>query len=397
MKSTVGTMTIGVRAPIIRKGDLLPQIVAKSVIDASNELKLPIEKGDIICITESVVARSEGNYVSVDDVAADIREKYGDAKIALIHPILSRNHFAMCLKGICRGARNGGVVLVLSLPSDEVGNHLISLDEYTEAGFDYKKCITEKEFRKFFPKLSHEFTGVDYISYYKSIAEAEGCRMEVIFSNDPASAMYYTKSFLACDIHSRERTKRLLRKLGAYCVYGLDDICSTPNVTTGYNKLYGLLGSNMANSEQLKLMPKQAEYVVNTLQYLIYDKTKVSVDVLVYGNGAFKDPVGQIWELADPVIGVAYTNGLRGRPNELKLKALADGKFADLKGEELNKAIQEEIKAKERNLKGKMASEGTTPRRLTDLLGSLADLTSGSGDKGTPIVWIKGYFKNYAD
>lgn len=396
MGSYVGTMSIGVRAPIIREGDMLPHIVAESVINASRQLKVPIENGDVIAVTESVVARAEGNYVTVDDIANDICEKYGDAKIALIHPILSRNRFAMCLKGICRGAK-GGVVLVLSLPSDEVGNHLITNQQYHEAGFDKFALVEEKDFRKKVGKIQHEFTGVDYVEYYKSIAKAEKCKMEVVFTNNPLNVFHYTKNILCCDIHTRAQTKRTFARAGALKVYGLDDICSTPNLKTGYNPKYGLLGSNKANEERLKLLPKNPEYVVSTLQYLIYDKVQKNIEVLVYGDGAFKDPVGKIWELADPVVGVAYSHGLRGRPNELKLKALADGKFADLNGDALKDAVIAEIKGKGKNLVGDMASQGTTPRQITDLLGSLADLTSGSGDKGTPIVWIKGYFKNYAD
>ena len=396
MGNAVGTMSIGVRAPIIRKGDRLADIVAESVISASKELKLPIEDGDVIAVTESVVARAEGNYVSVDEVARDVEEKFRSSKIALIHPILSRNRFAMCLKGICRGAK-GGVIIVLSLPSDEVGNHLITKEQYISSGFDKKSVITEKEFRKRFPAVWHEFTGVDYIEYYKSIAKEEKCKVEVLFSNNPVAILEYTKYFIACDIHTREETKRILRQSGAYAVHGLDDICSKPTVTTGFNAKYGLLGSNRANEEQLKLLPRNAHYIVSRVQDLIYEKLQKNVEVLVYGDGAFKDPVGKIWELADPVVGVAYSKGLKGRPNELKLKALADDNFAHLSGEELKEAIKAEIKKKEGNLTGKMASEGTTPRQITDLLGSLADLTSGSGDKGTPIVWIKGYFRNYAD
>ncbi len=396
MENFVGTMSIGVRAPIIRKGDDLAQIVAQSVCSASKQLGLAIEEGDVIAVTESVVARAEGNYVSVDDVAKDIEERYGDSKIALIHPILSRNRFAMCLKGICRGAK-GGVIIVLSLPADEVGNHLISDYDYINSGFSEKPYVTEAEFREKFPKISHEFTGIDYIEYYRSIAEAENCSVEFLFTNDIKQVLNFTKHILTCDIHTREFSKQIFKANGALTVFGLDDICSNQNTQTGYNSNFGLLGSNRANEEQLKLLPKNAEKLVEQIQKHIYDLENKKVEVLVYGDGAFKDPVGHIWELADPVVGVAYSDGLKGRPNELKLKALADDKFAALSGDELREAIQKEIKEKDKQLIGKMASEGTTPRQITDLIGSLADLTSGSGDKGTPIVWVKGYFKNYAD
>ncbi len=396
MSKAVGTMAIGVRAPIIRENDNLPQIVAESVANASKELKIPVEHGDIICVTESVVARSEGNYVSVDDIALDVASKFGTSKVAVVHPILSRNRFAMCFKGICRGAR-GGVILVLSLPCDEVGNHLISEDDYYNSGLAEKTIVSEKEFRKQFHKITHEFTGVDYVEYYKSIARQENCEIEVYFTNDLTGIVHLSRNILTCDIHTRFRSKSIFHHAGALKVYGLDEICSSPNRETGYNPKYGLLGSNKANEELLKLMPRNAEYVVSTVQYLLYMKYNISVDVLVYGDGAFKDPVGKIWELADPVVGVAYSKSLSGRPNELKLKALADGKFANLDGKELEEAIKQEIKAKEKNLTGRMESQGTTPRQISDLLGSLADLVSGSGDKGTPIVWIKGYFKNYSD
>ena len=396
MSSSIGTISIGVRAPIIRQGDKLPQIVVDSVMKASKQTGLKIDDGDVIAVTESVVARSEGNYVSVNNIANDVANKFGEAKIALIHPILSRNRFAMCLKGICRGAK-GGVILVLSVPADEVGNHLISDEEYRESGLDMVDFVSEKDFRKIFKTTSHKFTGVDYIEYYKSIAKAEHCKMDVIISNKPTCVLEHTKHVICCDIHTRRQTKKDFRDAGAYTVYGLDDICSTPNVITGFNSSYGLLGSNKADEERLKLLPRNAEYIVLTVQNLIYERLQKNVEVLVYGDGAFKDPVGKIWELADPVVGVAYSQGLRGRPNELKLKNLADEKFAKLSGEELKSAMIQEIKEKNKDLVGKMSSQGTTPRQYTDLLGSLADLTSGSGDKGTPIVWIKNYFKNYSD
>ncbi len=395
MKDLLGTISMGVRAPIFREGDDIAEITANCILEASKAHSIPIDDKDVVAVTESVVARCEGNYVTVDEVAADVASKFGTDKIGVIFPILSRNRFAMCFKGICRGAK-GGVVLMLSLPSDEVGNHLVDDADYFNANLG-NKVIEEEEYRQIFGYKKHEFTGVDYVEYYKELAAAEGCEIKVVFNNNPSAILDYTNSVLYCDIHTRERTKQILLSKGAK-VYGLDSICAAPSAEgKGCNSQYGLLGSNKADEERLKLFPKSGESVVKKVQEIIYNATGKTVEVLVYGDGAFKDPVGKIWELADPVVSPAYTPGLAGRPNELKLKALADGKFADLSGEELKKAITDSIKEKGDNLVGSMASQGTTPRQITDLLGSLSDLTSGSGDKGTPIVWIKGYFKTYAD
>ena len=395
MYEFLGTISMGVRAPIVRQGNDIAEIAAKSVLKASETSSIPIDDKDVIAITESVVARAEGNYVTVDNIAEDIYERFGNAKIGVIFPILSRNRFAMCFKGICRGAKNG-VVLMLSLPADEVGNHLVSDEEFLrKASTD--AVLTEDEYRERFGFIKHEFTGIDYVEYYKSIAEKEGCSITVIFSNDPLQMLSYTNNVLVCDIHTRHRTKQLLSGYSAN-IYGLDDICIKPHAdTAGYNAEYGLLGSNKADEERLKLFPRTGKEVVERVQKLIYQMTGKKVEVMVYGDGAFKDPVGKIWELADPVVSPAFTEGLIGRPNELKLKALADGEFVSLSGDELKEAITKSIKAKNESLIGSMSSQGTTPRQITDLLGSLSDLTSGSGDKGTPIVWIKNYFKNYAD
>ena len=395
MKDLLGTISMGVRAPIFREGDDIAEITANCILEASKTHSIPIDDKDVVAVTESVVARCEGNYVTVDEVAADIESKFGTDKIGVIFPILSRNRFAMCFKGICRGAK-GGVVLMLSLPSDEVGNHLVDDADYFNANLG-NRVIEEEEYRQIFGYKKHEFTGVDYVEYYKELAAAEGCEIKVVFNNNPAAILDYTNSVLYCDIHTRERTKQILLSKGAK-VYGLDSVCAEPSMAgKGCNPQYGLLGSNKADEERLKLFPKSGEVVVKRIQEIIFNATGKTVEVLVYGDGAFKDPVGKIWELADPVVSPAYTPGLAGRPNELKLKALADGKFADLSGEELKQAITDSIKEKGDNLVGNMASQGTTPRQITDLLGSLSDLTSGSGDKGTPIVWIKGYFKTYAD
>ncbi len=395
MKDLLGTISMGVRAPIFREGDDIAEITANCILEASKTHSIPIDDRDVVAVTESVVARCEGNYVTVDEVATDIESKFGNDKVGVIFPILSRNRFAMCFKGICRGAK-GGVVLMLSLPSDEVGNHLVDDTDYFNANLG-NQTIEEEEYRQIFGYKKHEFTGVDYVEYYKELAAGEGCDIKVIFNNNPAAILDYTNSVLYCDIHTRERTKQILLEKGAK-VYGLDSVCAEPSAEgKGCNPQYGLLGSNKADEERLKLFPKSGADVVKRVQEIIYNATGKTVEVLVYGDGAFKDPVGKIWELADPVVSPAYTPGLAGRPNELKLKALADGKFANLSGEELKQAITDSIKEKGDNLVGNMASQGTTPRQITDLLGSLSDLTSGSGDKGTPIVWIKGYFKTYAD
>lgn len=398
MKDLLGTISMGVRAPIIREGDDLASIVATSILEASELHNIPVEDKDIVAVTESVVARSEGNYVTVDDVAYDIEQKFGkDAQIAVLFPIMSRNRFAMCLKGIARAAQK--LMIVFKYPSDEVGNKLISDEDFDKIGDnDASKTMSEKTYRSLYGYKVHEFTGVDYVDYYKKLIESENCEAEIKFSNNASDMVTLDGyDFLCCDIHTREATKKTLREYGA-TVYGLDEICTTPRYEgCGYNPSYGLLGSNKANEERLKLFPRTGDKLVERVQILIKEATGKHIEVMVYGDGAFKDPVGKIWELADPVVSPAFTSGLAGRPNELKLKALADGKYANLNGEELKKAITEEINHKGKNLVGDMSSQGTTPRQITDLVGSLADLTSGSGDKGTPIVWIKGYFKNYAN
>lgn len=398
MKDLLGTISMGVRAPIIREGDDLASIVATSILEASELHNIPVEDKDIVAVTESVVARSEGNYVTVDDVAYDIEQKFGkDAQIAVLFPIMSRNRFAMCLKGIARAARK--LMIVFKYPSDEVGNKLISNEDFDKiGGNDSSKTMSEKTYRSLYGYKVHEFTGVDYVDYYRKLIESENCEAEISFSNNASDMITLDGyDFLCCDIHTREATKKTLREYGA-TVYGLDDICTTPRYEgCGYNPSYGLLGSNKANEERLKLFPRTGDKLVERVQILVKEATGKHIEVMVYGDGAFKDPVGKIWELADPVVSPAFTSGLAGRPNELKLKALADGKYANLNGEELKKAITDEINHKGKNLVGDMSSQGTTPRQITDLVGSLADLTSGSGDKGTPIVWIKGYFKNYAN
>lgn len=398
MERLIGTISMGVRAPIIREGDNLAQIVVDSVIKASEVHKISIDDRDIVAVTESIVARAEGNYVTVDNIAYDIERKFGkDAEIIVVFPIMSRNRFAMCLKGIARAAKK--IILVLKYPSDEVGNKLVSDEEFEKAGFlDNSRMIKEDEYRDVFGYAKHQFTGVDYVEYYSTLITEENCEVEIVFSNQYQQVSSLGRNYLCCDIHTREATKKYLKQYTGgveKVVYGLDDICTESIDGSGYNSDYGLLGSNKANEERLKLFPRGGNELVAKIQSLIFEATGKHVEVMVYGDGAFKDPVGKIWELADPVVSPAYTDGLLGQPNELKLKALADGKYANLSGEELKKAISEEIKAKGDNLVGNMASQGTTPRRITDLVGSLCDLTSGSGDKGTPIVWVKGYFDNY--
>ena len=389
----IGTVSRGVRAPIIRQGDDIAKIVAESVLEAAASENIAIRDRDVIAVTEAVVARAQGNYATVDNIAADIRNKYPAGTVGVLFPILSRNRFAICLKGIARGAKK--IVLMLSFPSDEVGNHLIDLDSLDEAGVDpWSDVLTESKYRELFGIVKHPFTGVDYIEYYKSLIEGEGAEAEIILANDPKAILEYTKDVLVCDIHTRARSKKLLRAAGAVTVYGLDDILSESVDGSGYNEEYGLYGTNKATEETVKLFPRDCKSVVEKIQSLIAEATGRHVEVMVYGDGAFKDPVGKIWELADPVVSPAYTEGLIGQPNELKLKYLADNDFADLAGDALKEAIKGRIKTKDDNLVGKMASEGTTPRRLTDLIGSLCDLTSGSGDKGTTIVWIQGYFDN---
>ena len=390
----IGTVSRGVRAPIIRSGDNLAEIVTASVLEAAKSEGYEIRNRDIIAMTEAIVARAQGNYATVDHIAEDVKAKLGGGNIGVIFPILSRNRFAICLKGIARGAKK--VTLMLSYPSDEVGNHLVSLDLLDEKGVDpYRDVLDLKTYRELFGYEKHRFTGVDYVEYYESLIRGEGADCEIIFANNPKAILDYTKDVLYCDIHTRHRTRRLLTIGGGERIFGLDEILSQPVNGSGYNEQYGLLGSNKATEEQVKLFPRDCLALVEDIQDRILKATGKLVEVMVYGDGAFKDPVGKIWELADPVVSPAYTPGLEGTPNELKLKYLADNDFASLSGEELKEAIKAEIMKKDSNLVGKMASEGTTPRQLTDLIGSLCDLTSGSGDKGTPIVHIQGYFDNY--
>ena len=394
MSRMIGTVSRGVRAPIIKSGDDIVKIVTDSILEASKDAGFEIRDRDIVAMTEAIVARAQGNYASVDDIAADVKAKFGGGTVGVILPILSRNRFAICLRGIAKGAKK--VVLMLSYPSDEVGNHLISLDELDAKGVNpYSDVLDLAKYRELFGYEKHTFTGIDYVEYYESLIKESGAEAEIIFANDPRKVLAYTKNVLTCDIHTRARTKRILKAAGAEIVYGLDDILSAPVNGSGYNEHYGLLGSNKATEDQVKLFPRECQPVVDNVQKQLFEATGKVVEVMVYGDGAFKDPIGKIWELADPVVSPAYTAGLEGTPNELKLKYLADNEFAGLSGDELKAAIKEKIKEKDDNLYGTMASEGTTPRRLTDLIGSLCDLTSGSGDKGTPIVYIQGYFDNY--
>ena len=390
----IGTTSRGLRAPIIRQGDDLVKIVVDTVLEASKDDGFKVRDKDIVAMTEAIVARAQGNYATVKDIATDIRAKFPDGTIGVILPILSRNRFSICLRGIAMGAKK--VIIMLSYPSDEVGNHLVSLDRLDEAGVNpYSDVLTEERYRELFGYEKHRFTGVDYVEFYRNLVEEAGAECEIIFANDPRAILTYTDCILACDIHTRHRTKRILKAAGAKTVYGLDDILSKSINGSGFNKDYGLLGSNKATEDTVKLFPKDCQTFVDAIQTELFKATGKRVEVMVYGDGAFKDPVGKIWELADPVVSPAYTIGLEGTPNELKLKYLADNDFADLSGEALRQAIKEKIKDKDDNLVGNMASEGTTPRQLTDLIGSLCDLTSGSGDKGTPIVYIQGYFDNY--
>ena len=394
MSRTIGTVSRGVRAPIIRNGDNIAEIVTNCILEASKEENIPVRDRDVVAMTEAIVARAQGNYATVDDIATDIRAKFGGETVAVILPILSRNRFSVCLTGIARGAKK--IVLMLSYPSDEVGNHLVSLDKVDEMGVSpYSDVLTLEKYRELFGYEKHRFTGVDYVEFYEKLIRAEGADCEIIFANDPRAVLPYTKNVLTCDIHTRHRSKRLLKAAGAEKVYGLDDILSESVNGSGYNREYGLLGSNKATDEQVKLFPRDCQAVVEDIRARLFEATGKRVEVMVYGDGAFKDPVGKIWELADPVVSPAYTEGLEGTPNELKLKYLADNDFADLSGDALKTAIKERIVQKDSNLVGKMASEGTTPRQLTDLIGSLCDLTSGSGDKGTPVVLVQGYFDNY--
>ena len=393
MERKVGTVSRGIRCPIIREGDDLAKIVVDSVLEAAQSEGYELRNRDVVAITESVVARAQGNYASVDAIATDVRAKLGGETVGVIFPILSRNRFAICLRGIARGCKK--VVLMLSYPSDEVGNELVSLDKLDEAKVNpYSDVLTLERYRALFGENLHPFTLVDYVQYYSELVKEEGADVEVVFANDPRVILNYTKNVLTCDVHTRARTKRLLWGAGAEKVCGLDDILTAPVDGSGCNEKYGLLGSNKSTEGMVKLFPRECSDLVKTIQNSLLEKTGKLVEVMVYGDGAFKDPVGKIWELADPVVSPAYTAGLEGTPNELKLKYLADNDFANLSGAELKTAIESAIRAKG-DLAGSMASQGTTPRRLTDLIGSLCDLTSGSGDKGTPIIHIQGYFDNY--
>ena len=395
MSTYVGTTSRGIKLPIIKQGDDLASMVVESILLAGRHEPFEIHDRDVIAITESVVARSQGNYATVDDIAKDVHDKFKGGEIGVIFPILSRNRFAILLKGIARGVDK--IYLMLSYPSDEVGNALLTYDELDEKGVNpYSDILSLEKYRELFGKKVHEFTGVDYIDYYVDLIKKENCEVEVIFANQSKAILNYTKKVLACDIHTRARTKRILKEKGAEIVLGLDDILTKSVNGSGYNEKYGLLGSNKSTEEKVKLFPRDAQKLVDSIQAKILELTGKKVEVMVYGDGAFKDPQGKIWELADPVVSPFYTEGLKGTPNELKLKFLADNDFKDLKGDELKEAIKNKIKEKNGSLVGNMASQGTTPRQLTDLIGSLCDLTSGSGDKGTPVVLVQGYFTNYS-
>ncbi len=395
MSRMFGTVSMGLRAPIIRQGDDLVEIVTGSILEAMKEDGLTPRDRDVVAMTEAIVARAQGNYATTDDIAADVRNKLGGETIGVIFPILSRNRFSVCLRGIAKGCKK--IILMLSYPSDEVGNHLIDWDLMDANNVDpYRDVLTEERYRKLFGYIKHPFTGVDYVEYYADLIRSCGADVEIIFANDPRAILSYTKRVLNCDIHTRERTKRLLKAAGAECVYGLDEIMDKPINGSGYNTHYGLLGSNKSTDDKVKLFPRECQDLVEAIQARLMELTGKHIEVMVYGDGAFKDPVGKIWELADPVVSPAYTLGLEGTPNELKLKYLADNDFAGLSGKALQDAIKNKIQQKDgSSLVGNMAAQGTTPRRLTDLIGSLCDLTSGSGDKGTPIVYIQGYFDNY--
>ncbi len=396
MERKVGTVSRGIRCPIIREGDDLAQIVVESVLDAAEGEGFQLRDRDVISVTESIVARAQGNYATVQDIAEDVRKKLGGGTIGVIFPILSRNRFAVCLKGIAMGAEK--VVLMLSYPSDEVGNALLTLDQLDEKGINpYSDVLSLEKYRELFGENKHEFTGVDYVAYYGDIIREAGAEVEIVFANQAKAILEYTDCILNCDIHTRARTRRILLAAGARKVCSLDEILNAPVNGSGYNEKYGLLGSNKATEEKIKLFPNACQGFVDKVQSEILARTGRHVEVMVYGDGAFKDPQGKIWELADPVVSPAFTPGLTGTPNELKLKYLADNDFKDLTGAELKAAIEESIRAKGQDLVGDMASEGTTPRQLTDLIGSLCDLTSGSGDKGTPVVLVQGYFDNYTD
>ena len=394
MTRFVGTTSRGLRAPIIREGDDLKKIVVDTLLGAVDAGEFEIGTKDVLAVTESIVARAQANYATTEDIAQDVKAKLGGETVGVVLPILSRNRFAICLRGIAKGAKK--IVLMLSYPSDEVGNHILDIDKLDEKGINpYSDVLTQTEFEGLFGKSCHTFTAVDYVNYYKSLIEEEGAEAEIIFSNNPRTVVEYTDKVLCCDIHTRARTKRLIKEAGATVVLGMDDIMTESVNGSGYNSDYGLLGSNKATEDKVKLFPVNCQEFVDGVQAEIKARTGKTVEVMVYGDGAFKDPVGKIWELADPVVSPGYTKGLEGQPNELKLKYLADNDFADLSGDDLKDAIEDAIKTKDANLVGQMVTEGTTPRKLTDLLGSLCDLTSGSGDKGTPIIYIQGYFDNY--
>ncbi|MBQ7785437.1 MAG: coenzyme F420-0:L-glutamate ligase [Clostridia bacterium] len=397
MSRMIGTVSMGVRAPIIREGDNLVEIVTNCITEAMKNGEITPRDRDVVCMTEAIVARAQGNYASVDHIAEDVRAKLGGETVGVIFPILSRNRFAICLRGIAKGAKK--IVLMLSYPSDEVGNHLLDLDMLDEKGVNpYSDVLTLERYHELFGAPKHTFTGVDYVEYYSQLIRESGAEVEVIFANDPRAILSYTKNVLTCDIHTRARSKRLLKAAGAERVFGLDDILTAPVNGSGCNERYGLLGSNKSTEDKVKLFPRECQDLVEGIQAELLKITGKHIEVMVYGDGAFKDPVGKIWELADPVVSPAYTAGLEGTPNELKLKYLADNDFAALSGEALRDAIKSKIQQKDgSSLVGNMAAQGTTPRRLTDLIGSLCDLTSGSGDKGTPIVYIQGYFDNYTN
>ena len=396
MERKVGTVSRGIRCPIIRQGDDLVDITVTSVLEAAESENFEMRDRDVVSLTESIVARAQGNYASVDDIAADVKAKLGGGTIGVIFPILSRNRFAICLRGIAKGAKK--VVLMLSYPSDEVGNSLVTYDQIDEAGINpYSDVLDEAKYRELFGENKHEFTGVDYVAYYSDIIKEAGAEAEIIFANQPKTILNYTDCVLTCDIHTRARTKRILKAAGAKVVCGLDDILNASVNGSGCNEKYGLLGSNKSTEDTIKLFPRDCQDLVEDIQAEFLKRTGKHIEVMVYGDGAFKDPQGKIWELADPVVSPAHTSGLIGTPNELKLKYLADNDFKGLSGAELKEAISKSIKAKNDNLVGNMASQGTTPRQLTDLIGSLCDLTSGSGDKGTPIILVQGYFDNYTD
>ncbi len=396
MERRIGTISRGLRAPIIKEGDDLKTIVVDTLMGCIDNGDFEIGNKDVLAVTESILARSQANYATTDQLAKDVRNKLGGETVGVVFPILSRNRFAICLRGIAKGAKK--VVLMLSYPSDEVGNHLLELDLLDEKGIDpYRDVLTQEEFENIFGKSHHTFTDIDYVNYYKDIIKEEGAEAEIIFANNPRSIVDYAENVICADIHTRARTKRLIKNAGAKTVLGMDELLNESVDGSGYNPEYGILGSNKATEDSIKLFPVNCREFVNSVQEEIRNRTGKTVEVMVYGDGAFKDPVGKIWELADPVVSPGFTSGLVGQPNEVKLKYLADNDFADLRGEELKSAIQAAIKEKEANLVGKMVTEGTTPRRLTDLLGSLCDLTSGSGDKGTPFIYIQGYFDNYTD